>query len=538
MAKHNSQELFSVLWSAADQMRSTMSADVYKDYLLGLVFYKSLSDKTLYAVANNLSTEVKSLDEAQALFESCNTPDNEDWPDLIEAISDDFGCFIEPKYTFNAFYKQINDGTFLLDNLNEAFKAIEHSQGTTYKDLFEGFDINSKDLGKTAQDRNNMLSSVIKALAKIDFTEYDDDALGDAYEYLISQFASESGKKAGEFYTPQPIARLISKIVASEREKKRGFSIYDPCCGSGSLLLQIKNYIHKGTSRDEDYSSHVIFYGQELNYQTYNLCRMNMLLHKVSASNQTINNGDSLKDDWPENTEGKDRKLITNFDAVVMNPPYSHKWEPKDTDILDSRFSRYEKLAPKSAADYAFLLHGFYHLKTDGVMGIVLPHGVLFRGGAEGVIRKHLVEDGNIYAVIGLPPNIFFNTSIPTTVIILKKDNTNKDILFIDASKGFKKGKKRNELLEEHIQKIYDAYINRENIEKYAHLASYEEIEANDFNLNIPRYVDTFEEEEEINLDDCFKEIAEIEQEELKLNSELNAYFKELGLNFTLRQGE
>lgn len=266
------------------------------------------------------------------------------------------------------------------------------------------------------------------------------------------------------------------------KEGKPGFSIYDPCMGSGSLLLQTRNYIH------EDCRNGIQFYGQELTHTTYNLARMNMILHNVPFQYQHFRNGDSLGDDWP--TEEP-----TNYDAVVMNPPYSQPWSAAAGFLTDPRFQGYEKLAPKSKADFAFLLHGFYHLRDDGTMGIVLPHGVLFRGGAEGTIRKHLSENGSIYAVIGLPAGIFFNTGIPTCVIILKKDRTSRDILFIDASKEFRKDKAQNFLDPEHIDKIVQAYAERRDVEKFAHLASYDEIQENDYNLNIPRYVDTFEEE-------------------------------------------
>lgn len=526
MASLTSKELFSALWSAADVMRQKMSADAYKDYLLGLTFYKSLSDKYLSKVALLLENDSEaSLEDAQKLYEE--SKDSDDWEDLCEELKEDFGCIIQPEHTFVAFYNQINDGSFLLENLSQAFRNVEQSQGSAYDGLFDDFDISSKDLGKNPMECNVMISSVIKALADINFRDYGDDALGDAYEYLIAQFASESGKKAGEFYTPQAVSKLISKIVTSGREKKLGFSIYDPCCGSGSLLLQVKSCMHKDDN--DDISRLVHFYGQEINNQTYNLARMNMMLHRVPASFQHLNNGDTLSTDWPTDEP-------TNFDAVAMNPPYSLKWNASESLITDARFSRYERIAPKSAADYAFLLHGFYHLKTDGVMGIVLPHGVLFRGAAEGSIRQHLLEEGSIYAVIGLPANLFFNTSIPTCVIILKKDNTNRDVLFIDSSKDFVKEKARNILPDEAIEKILKTFNERKDVEKYAHLATFEEIKNNDFNLNIPRYVDTFEEEEPIDLEATFKELTAIDSEEAELNSTLNSYFKELGL--TIRLGD
>lgn len=532
MIKHNSTDLFAALWASADQLRSSMTADVYKDYLLGLIFYKNLSDKTLYKVVDLLENRAPaSLEEAQDIYENCQKIGGEDWELLCVELRNDFGCVILPQYTFAAFYKEVNDSNFRLENLAQAFREVEQSQGSTYDGLFDDFNVSSKDLGSIPQERNIKVASLIKSLANINFSEYEEDALGDAYEYLISKFASESGKKAGEFYTPQPVSKLISKIVSIGKEKKDGFTIYDPCCGSGSLLLQIKHFIYKGSTKDEDYTRHIHFFGQENNNQTFNLARMNMMLHKVQAEFQHINKGDTLASDWPTNEP-------TNFDATVMNPPYSQNWNPVESMITDPRFARYEKLAPKSAADYAFLLHGFYHLKKDGVMGIVLPHGVLFRGSAEGVIRKHLIEDGSIYAVIGLPANIFYNTSIPTVVIILKKNNTNRDILFIDASKEFRKEKTRNILTDENIDKIFNAFVERKDIEKYAHLASYEEIEKNDFNLNIPRYVNTFEEEEPIDLAECFTELAKISEEEKTLNEELNKYFKELGLNFRIGEGD
>lgn len=376
----NAKELFSALWSAADEMRAKMSADVYKDYLLGLVFYKSLSDKYLASVADLLENRHDmSMDEAQKLYEQTEKEGQEDWEDLCEELKNTYGCFIQPQYTFTAFYNQINSSEFRLENLKQAFREIEKSQGSTYDGLFDDFDIQSKDLGKNPMECNMTISAVIKALSDINFAEYGDDALGDAYEYLIAQFASESGKKAGEFYTPQAVSKIIAKIVTNGREKKQDFSIYDPCCGSGSLLLQIKNCMYR--EGNKDYSKFVQFFGQEINNQTYNLARMNMMLHRVPPEYQHLNNGDTLSTDWPVEEP-------TNFDACAMNPPYSLKWNALDSLMTDNRFQHYERLAPKSTADYAFLLHGFYHLKTDGVMGIVLPHGVLFRGGQKGSLEN------------------------------------------------------------------------------------------------------------------------------------------------------
>ena len=348
----------------------------------------------------------------------------------------------------------------------------------------------------------------MKELAHIDFTQYGADALGDAYEYLIGQFAAGSGKKAGEFYTPQAVAELITRIVTKGKEGKLGFSIYDPCMGSGSLLLQARRYIN------EDCRNGIQFFGQEISHTTYNLARMNMILHNVPFTYQHFRNGDTLGADWP--TEEP-----TSYDATVMNPPYSQHWSAAAGFLTDPRFQSYEKLAPKTKADFAFLLHGFYHLKDDGTMGIVLPHGVLFRGAAEGKIRQHLLENGSIYAVIGLPAGIFFNTSIPTCVIILRKNNADRSVFFIDASKEFRKEKARNFMDAEHIDKIVEAYAKREDVEKFAHLATYEEIVENDFNLNIPRYVDTSEPEPEVDLKAVCANIKAIDLDIKQVNQEL-----------------
>lgn len=362
-----------------------------------------------------------------------------------------------------------------------------------------------------------MLSEVIKALQAINLRAYGADALGDAYEYLIGQFAAGSGKKAGEFYTPQAVSTMITRIVTQGKESKQGFSIYDPCMGSGSLLLQARNYL------DEDCRKTIQFFGQERSHTTFNLARMNMILHHVPFNYQFFRNADTLGSDWP--TEEP-----TNYDSVVMNPPYSQAWTAESGFLSDPRFAPYEKLAPKSKADFAFLLHGFYHLKNEGTMGIVLPHGVLFRGAGEGTIRKHLLENGSIYAVIGLPANIFFSTSIPTCIVILKKNRESRDVLFIDASKEFRAGKAQNFMDSEHIEKILEAYKQRKDIEKFAHVASFEEIKENDFNLNIPRYVDTFEEEEPVDIPAVQAKLKQHREEAEALDNELAVYFNELGL--------
>lgn len=500
MIENNSKTLYQALWNSADILRSKMDANEYKSYLLGLVFYKYLSDKMLFKASDLLEMEADGVKEAQKNYENAYAND-ELHDDLIDAIKDDVSYIIEPKLTFTSLVENIHNGQFQLEDLAQGFRDIEQSS-EIFENLFEDVDLYSKKLGATPQKQNQSISDVMKELAPLDIA-HEGDMLGDAYEYLIGQFASDSGKKAGEFYTPQPISELMIRIVLHGKENQKGFSVYDPTMGSGSLLLNAKKYSNEpGT---------ISYFGQELNTSTYNLARMNMILHGVDIANQHLHNADTLDQDWP--TEEP-----TNFDGVLMNPPYSAKWSAEKGFLDDSRFSMYGVLAPKSKADFAFLLHGYYHLKDSGVMAIVLPHGVLFRGNAEGKIRQILLENGAIDTVIGLPANIFFNTSIPTTIIILKKNRQKKDVLFIDASNDFEKSKNQNLLKEEHIAKILKTYINRTDVEKYAHLASFDEIKENDYNLNIPRYVDTFEEEEPIDLVALGKEMValntEIEQAE------------------------
>ncbi len=337
--------------------------------------------------------------------------------------------------------------------------------------------------------------------------------MGNAYEYLIGQFASETGKKAGEFYTPQAVSKILTRIAIAGQEDKKGLLVYDPCMGSGSLLLNVKRY-----AAEPDY---IKYYGQELNTSTYNLARMNMFLHGIAAENQKLRNGDTLDGDWPTDEE-------TDFNLVLMNPPYSAKWSAAAGFLQDERFSDYGVLAPKSKADYAFLLHGLYHLKNNGTMAIVLPHGVLFRGAAEGKIREKLLRAGNIYAVIGLPANLFYNTSIPTCIIVLKKHREGRDVLFIDASAKYEKGKKQNAMTDAHIDEVLALYTGRETVDKESFLASFEDIEKNDFNLNIPRYVDNFEKEEKIDLSTLLTDMQQTEQDLHRTQDDLVTILKDL----------
>lgn len=492
-----SQALYQALWNSADILRSKMDANDYKSYLLGMVFYKYLSDKMLFYVAETMEEPTDDLQEALSLYRGYYE-DEGTHADLLEVIKSEMSYAIEPDLTFTALVNRVNDGTFQLEDLAQGFRNIEQAD-ELFENLFEDIDLYSKKLGATPQKQNQTIASVMKALSVLDVAGHAGDMLGDAYEYLIGQFATDSGKKAGEFYTPQPVAKLMTQIALLGREDKKGFTLYDATMGSGSLLLNAKRYSHEPNT--------ISYFGQELNTSTYNLARMNMILHGVPIENQYLHNADTLDEDWPTQEP-------TNFDGVLMNPPYSANWAADSGFLQDPRFSAFGALAPKSKADFAFLLHGYYHLKQDGgVMAIVLPHGVLFRGNAEGKIRQHLLEEGAIDTVIGLPANIFFNTSIPTTVIILKKDRTTRDVYFIDASKEFTKGKNQNLMEDKHIEKILEAYKSRQDMDKFAHLASFEELQENDFNLNIPRYVDTFEEEEVAPLTDIVANINKTNQE-------------------------
>ena len=507
----NSKDLISVLWSGADILRSKMDANEYKDYLLGIVFYKYLSDSFLIKVYDMICDDKpESLKEALEAYKE--ELKGEYAEDLVKEMRDECHYVIEPELTYTYFADAARNNAFNREQLQKAFNNIEQSD-PIFADLFTDIDLYSNRLGTGDQKQSDTVANLIKEIDKADLLNSDAEILGNAYEYLIGQFASETGKKAGEFYTPQAVSKILTRIAIAGQEEKRGLSVYDPCMGSGSLLLNAKKY--------SEQPQYIKYYGQELNTSTYNLARMNMFLHGIVAENQKLRNGDTLDGDWPTDEE-------TDFNMVLMNPPYSAKWSAASGFLQDERFSEYGVLAPKSKADYAFLLHGLYHLKNNGTMAIVLPHGVLFRGAAEGKIREKLLRAGNIYAVIGLPANLFYNTSIPTCIIVLKKHRDGRDVLFIDASKKFNKGKKQNEMLDEHIDEVVKLYTKRETVEKEVFLASFEDIEKNDFNLNIPRYVDTFEEEEPIDLNALLTDMKKTDEEIEKVEGEFLSLMKQL----------
>ena len=497
------------LFAIADVLRGNMDANEYKNYILGLIFYRYLSEKQENYLNEQLKVDGISFQEA------C---ENDKLKEKLEKVSiKRLGYFINPENLFSSIIKKCKIGEPIRNDLRQAFNEITNSSlGTESEDdfdsLFDDVDLDSTKLGKKDKDKNKKISDIMLLLNDIDFkiNEDDNDILGDAYEYLISQYASEAGKKAGEFYTPQEVSKILAKIVTLGKDKIK--NVYDPTCGSGSLLLRI--------SKEAKVAN---FYGQELNASTFNMARMNMILHGVKYDQFDIKQGDTLED-----PQHKDMQ----FDAIVANPPFSANWSSDKSFLDDPRFSAYGKLAPKSKADYAFVQHMIYHLNESGTMAIVLPHGVLFRGAAELKIRKYLVEEKNyLDAVIGMPANLFYGTSIPTCLLVFKKcREDDQDVLFIDASKEFEKVKNQNKLRPEDIEKIVNTYTNREEIEKYSHKATLEEIEENDFNLNIPRYVDTFEEEEPIDLDEVVDELDRIDLEMEKIDAEIKKYCDELGI--------
>lgn len=507
----NSKDLISVLWSGADILRSKMDANEYKDYLLGIVFYKYLSDSFLIKVYDLLYDEKPStLKEALEAYKEALKDESAE--ELKDQLSEECHYVMEPELTYTYFADAARNNSFNREQLQKGFNNIEQSD-PIFADLFTDIDLYSNRLGAGDQKQSDTVASLIKEIDKADLLNSDAEILGNAYEYLIGQFASETGKKAGEFYTPQAVSKILTKIAILGQEDRKGLSVYDPCMGSGSLLLNAKKYAFA--------PEYIKYYGQEQNTSTYNLARMNMFLHGIVAENQHLRNGDTLDGDWPTGEE-------TDFNMVLMNPPYSAKWSAAAGFLQDERFSDYGVLAPKSKADYAFLLHGLYHLKNNGTMAIVLPHGVLFRGAAEGKIREKLLRSGNIYAVIGLPANLFYNTSIPTCIIVLKKHRDGRDVLFIDASKKFNKGKKQNEMTDEHIDEVLALYSDRKTVEKESYLASFEDIEKNDFNLNIPRYVDNFEKEEDVDINALLQDMKKTDDELERVKSDFVSLLKEL----------
>ncbi len=516
MTEEQKQQLEQQLWNIANELRGKMGADEFRDYILGFIFYKYLSEKQ-HLYANKLL-------ETEDVKNYADVADEDD----IEAIKEEslikLGYFLRPDELFAALTKKGNAdieemSNFILEDLQSILNSIEQStMGTESEDdfnrLFEDMDMNSTKLGRSVEARNTLIAKVLSHLNKVDFALEDanSDVLGDAYEYLFAQFASGAGKKAGEFYTPQQVSKILAKIVALDKTRIK--SAYDPTCGSGSLLLRI--------AREADVGE---FFGQELNRTTYNLARMNMILHDVHFSKFDIRQEDTLE--HPQH-------LDERFDVVVANPPFSAKWKGKDDPLndTDDRFSQYGALAPVTKADFAFVQHMIHQLNDSGTMAVVLPHGALFRGAAEGKIRQYIIQEQNyLDAVIGLPANLFYGTSIPACILVFKKCRVHDDdILFIDASQHFEKVGNQNALTNEHVTKIIETYAKRETLDKYSYVAPLSEVAENDYNLNIPRYVDTFEEEEPVDIEAVAAELHALDISMQDTDTTIARFCKELGI--------
>ncbi len=551
MTQKEQDKLGDTLWKIADKLRGAMNADSFRDYMLSFLFLRYLSANYEESAKKELGSDYPKAKEKKVTVHDEETNETKeiiieispltiwyqnnegDAPEFEKQMRRKVHYVIKPEHLWSNISELARtQDKELLMTLSKGFRYIENeSFENSFQGLFSEINLDSEKLGKTYEARNKKLCTIIQKIAEgiADFST-DTDTLGDAYEYLIGQFAAGSGKKAGEFYTPQEISTILSEIITldsqdpSTGKKTKLDKVLDFACGSGSLLLNVRKRIkdNKGTIGK--------IYGQENNVTTYNLARMNMLLHGMKDTEFEIFHGDTLKNQWDELNEMNPAKK-TVFDAIVANPPFSLRWEPNDAMAEDFRFKSYG-LAPKSAADFAFLLHGFHFLSNEGTMAIILPHGVLFRGGQEEKIRTKLLKDNNIDAVIGLPSNLFYSTGIPVCILVLKKCKKEDDVLFINASHedNFEKGKRQNTLNETHIEKIVETYKYRKEAERYSKKVSMEEIEKNGYNLNISRYVSTAEDEVQIDLNVVNKKLSSINEQIEKKTNEHNEFLKELGL--------
>ena len=517
MSEAKKQQLQQQLWKIADTLRGKMDADDFRDYILGFIFYKYLSEK-MEAYANAILKPDK--------ITYAGVEKHKDKKVLLAAVKeealDKLGYFLKPSELFSELARRGNaegKSKFILDDLSKVLTSIEQStmgseSEEDFGNLFEDLDLTSSKLGKTESAKNELIVKVLSHLNEIDFDlkNTQSDVLGDAYEYLIGKFASGAGKKAGEFYTPQQVSIVLARLVTVGKTKLK--SVYDPTCGSGSLLLRVAKEVKEVAA----------FYGQESNPTTYNLCRMNMIMHDVHYKKFDIKNEDTLE---------RPQHIDLRFEAIVANPPFSSEWNASPLFMSDDRYAPYGRLAPKGTADFAFVQHMIHQLADNGTMACVLPHGVLFRGGAEGHIREYLIKDKNqLDAVIGLPANVFYGTGIPTCILVLKKKREHSgNVLFIDASTHFEKVKTQNILRSVDIDKIVTAYKTRTNENKYSHVAPLNEIAENDYNLNIPRYVDTFEEEEAVDLKGVSKKLKSLEKEIQTTDASITVYCRELDID-------
>lgn len=523
------QSISSKLWAMANELRGNMDAAEYKNYILAFMFYRYLSEhQEHYLITKNVLDVEEGKTVNQLYLEQAS---GEDLPEYLQDISASLGYAIAPLDTWASLIHKIDNSMIIPSDYQAIFDNFNNNASLNkeavqdFRGVFNDVNLGDSRLGSSTNERAKSLNRIVKLVDSIEYKSDDGaDILGAIYEYLIGQFAASAGKKGGEFYTPHEVSEILSRIVTLGKERSdEFFSVYDPAMGSGSLLLTVGKNLPEGQP--------IKYHGQELNTTTYNLARMNLMMHGVLFSNMTLSNADTLESDWPDGLDEKGIDHPRSFDAVVANPPYSAHWDNSETKLKDPRFQEYGKLAPRTKADYAFVLHSLYHLKDEGTMAIVLPHGVLFRGAAEGVIRKAIIDKNYLDAVIGLPANIFYGTGIPTTILVFKKKNRpDRNVLFIDASREFEKAKNQNRLTGENIDKIVETYRNRKDVDKYAHLATIEEIRGNEYNLNIPRYVDTFEEEEEIDLDEVRRLLEQDEREIAELESKIAQTLKILGV--------
>lgn len=519
------KEVTSQIWEMANRLRGNMDASEYRNYILGFMFYRYLSERQEKYLFDNKVFDENPNDISGITAEYVKEAAGEYLADYLDDIAGSLGYAIEPQYMWKTIVNEVNNNTITPDTFQSMFESFDNnlrlnSKATQdFTGVFDDMNLNNSRLGNTTASRAKALTQIIDLVDQVDYIdENGKDILGDIYEYLIAKFAGNSGKKAGEFYTPHEVSEVLAKLatVSLDQENKKP-SVYDFACGSGSLLLTLKDEV----------KNKILYYGQELNTTTYNLARMNLMMHGVPYDRMTLKNADTLEQDWPDGVDAQGTDRPRFFDVVVANPPYSARWDNSDRKLKDPRFKDYG-LAPKTKADYAFLLHGLYHLDQNGTMAIVLPHGVLFRGAKEGKIREALLKKNQIDAIIGMPLGLFYSTGIPTAVLVLKKNRSNKDVLFIDASKGFEKDKNQNKLREEDIDKIINTYKERKDVERYAHVASFDEIKENDFNLNIPRYVDTFIPEPPVDLKKVAADLHETNIEIQKNQKELVGMLKEL----------
>lgn len=527
-SQNSARSITNQLWAMANELRGNMDASEFRNYILGFLFYRYLSENQETYLKTQDLLDLKGDESVNEAYLREATGD--DLNDYLQDIAESLGYAMPPESTWATIVSKVEQDEIRTSDFQDMFDNFEKNallnpnSMADFRGIFADINLGNSRLGNSTAARGKALSNIVTMVNTFDYNDKNGhDILGDVYEYLIAQFAGNSGKKAGEFYTPHEVSQVLAKLVTLNlQEEGDQFTVFDPAMGSGSLLLTVGSEVPGGYK-----SGRVHFHGQELNTTTYNLARMNLMMHGVSYQNMTLRNTDSLEMDWPDGVDAQGIDHPRSFDAVVENPPYSAHWDNQDSKMKDVRFKEYA-LAPKSKADFAFLLDGLYHLNNSGTMAIVLPHGVLFRGAKEGKIRQALLDKRQIDAIIGMPAGLFYSTSIPTIIMVLKKQRQNDDVFFIDASRNFEKGKNQNKLRAEDIDKIISTYKKRQDIDKYAHVANMDEIKENEYNLNIPRYVDTFEPEPPVDVDKLVHDIQSTDEQIGKLESEFSGMLNDL----------